>query len=64
MFKSYKTIIADTCVHPFGYEIVIKLLFCVDDMVTLNKTVLAEIQRDYPKLLKSNRVGAGGACEA
>lgn len=50
--------------HPFGYEIIIKLLFCVDDMVTLNKTVLAEIQRDYPKLLKSNRVGAGGACEA
>ena len=50
--------------HPFGYEIVIKLLFCVDDMVTLNKTVLAEIQRDYPKLLKSNRGGAGGACEA
>ena len=57
IIKSYKTIIADTCVHPYGYQIIIKLLFCVDDMVTLNKTVIAEIQRDYDKLLKSNRVG-------
>ena len=43
--------------HPYGYQIIIKLLFCVDDMVTLHKTVIAEIQRDYDKLLKSNRVG-------
>ena len=49
--------------HPYGYQIIIKLLFCVDDMVTLNKTVIAEIQRDYDKLLKSNRVGDPWRCD-
>lgn len=32
-------------------------------MVTLNKTVIAEIQRDYDKLLKSNRVGVLWRCD-
>ena len=34
----------------------IKLLFCVDDMVILTKSVFSEISQGYDRLLASSRV--------
>ena len=36
--------------------IVIKLLFCIDDTVTLNKTIFKELSGHYQELLQSTYV--------
>ena len=55
----------DTAVHQFGfrlecilivsYEIMIKLLFCVDDLVML-KSIFSELTVGFDRLLRSSRV--------
>ena len=55
----------DTAVHQFGfrleyvlivsYEIMIKLLFCVDDLVLL-KSIFSELTVGFDRLLRSSRV--------
>ena len=40
----------------YRFAIMIKLLYCVDDMVILNKSVFSEMSQGYDRLLASSRV--------
>lgn len=67
ILKSFKGILVDGAVHEYAFDfyilylisshlILIKLLYCIDDTVLLNKTIFKEFSVNYQRLLESQYV--------